>query len=349
MFILNVQISDAQITITDADMPNIGDTLRYSVPLPVSVVGYDFIQTGANHTWNYSNLMHASQDIDTFVSVTSAPIFYYPSFVGKATIAHKGESVSMASFSLTNVYDFFKETTSYFAQVGFAAQFNGIPLPTVYSSPDYIYRFPLTYGDVDSCEFTYNITVPTLFSYSSESARHNTVDGWGMLTTPFGTFQTIRIKSVVTSRDSVASDSLPFPIPPMTNVTTEYKWLANGYRSPLLTVITRNVGQPEITYLDHYRPNTGIKEKTGDVIALKPVVYPNPSEGIVYVELSSTGNASMVHYSVLDSSGRILLAGTETNKSDSFIINLSELQSGLYFLILQSVEGGTGMVKLIRN
>jgi hypothetical protein len=337
-----------QITITAADMPNVGDTLRYSTALPASITGYNFTQTGANHTWNFANLAHASQDVDTFVGVLNTSILYYPSFLGNATIARKGESMNMGTFSLTNVYDFFKEAPGYFSQVGFAGMLSGVPFPTVYSSPDYIYRFPLTFGNTDSCNFAYNLTIPTLFTYSNQSKRVNTVDGWGTLTTPFGTFQTVRVKSVITSRDSIASDSLPFPIPPFTTVTTEYKWLANGYRAPLLTVVmSQQPGPPTVTYMDHYKSTIGIGDQPGQQGISAITAYPNPASQHVVFQGAMFQNGDVYQVSLFDLAGRELYNTTITGESGRLEADLPALPRGVCMARVIATDGTSGTTRLL--
>lgn len=338
-----------QITITAADMPNTGDTLRMSQATPASVLGKNFATTGANYTWDFSTLAAASQTVDTFVSVTSTPIFYYPSFISSASIALKGESFSMSTFSLTNVYDFFKETPTYFAQVGFAAQFTGIPLPTPYSGGDYWYRFPVNYQDRDSCLFGYTVSIPTLFSLNNQSKRVNMVDGWGTLTTPFGTFQTLRIKSVITSRDSIHSDSIPFPIPPTTTVTTEYKWLANGHRAPLLTVTNRGGMNPTSTvvYRDHFLNLASVTDPA--VAATTVSVFPNPSSGIIRISHPGGTNGAGGVYQIADLTGKTLLQGDYLFSGNGFNLDITSLPSGMYVLQIGLPNGNTGTARIVKN
>lgn len=345
MFICTLQ---AQITITAADMPNIGDTIRLSQASPQSVSAYNFAATGTNHTWNFSNMTAVSQDIDTFVSVISTPLFYYPSFITNASIAKKGPAMGGMGFSLTNVYEFYKETSTYFSQVGFAAQLNGVPLPTLFSAPDYIYRFPLTYGGSDSCNFGYSIIIPGLFSYVNQSKRVNIVDGWGTLTTPFGTFQTVRIKSTVTSRDSIASDSLPFPVPPVTTTTTEYKWLANGYRAPLLTVSADGFFTTAI-YMDSIRPFTGIEEPYSSATSgynFAVNIFPNPARSIISITPDIAVNGQPMQVTLFDATGRVIMK-SEFN-TETGIIDISELSPGIYNLLLNRKDGASGTAKVLK-
>ena len=65
----------SQITITEADMPQPGDTVRLSTSADSAGLPTPSL-TGAGITWNYSALIAASQTIDTFLNVTSTPFAY---------------------------------------------------------------------------------------------------------------------------------------------------------------------------------------------------------------------------------------------------------------------------------
>jgi hypothetical protein len=348
VILLPAMILSGQITITTADMPSTGDTIRYSNATMTSVMGIDFTVTGANLNWDFSNLTHTSQDVDTFVSVLNTSILYYPSFLTIANLARKGESVNVGAFSLTNVYDFFHKTNDYYAQAGFAGTLSGFPLPSVYSSRDYHYRFPMNFGDVDSCAFGYSIGIPGLFTSTNQSKRVNTVDGWGTVTTPLGTFQSLRVKSIITSRDSIASDSLPFPLPAITTVTTEYKWLANGHAIPLVTATQSGFGATTVVYADIYRPTTGIEEVFEH--KQKPLVYPNPVSGSFSVlthQQDADGKA--VSYQISDLTGRILIQGTAIQVNGVITLDATHLRAGVYMVRLYLPDGSGGAVKMVKR
>jgi hypothetical protein len=82
--------------------------------------------------------------------------------------------------------------------------------------------------------------------------RSSIADGWGVLTTPFGIFNTIRVKSVLIQDDSVHLDSLGVNIPLYREIT-QYKWLANGEGIPVLQVNVE-LGMISAIYRDIYRP-----------------------------------------------------------------------------------------------
>jgi gliding motility-associated-like protein len=94
----------------------------------------------------------------------------------------------------------------------------------------------LNYGNIDSSNSGYANAVPGIGYFAKRQKRVNMVDGWGMLTTPYGTFNTLRVKSVITVTDSIYFDTLGFgfnlPLP----TVYEFKWLAQGKKLPVLEI-----------------------------------------------------------------------------------------------------------------
>ncbi|OQX77888.1 MAG: hypothetical protein B6D61_06495 [Bacteroidetes bacterium 4484_249] len=231
----------SQISIDQNDMPNVDDTLRYNVTY--STNGVDYTLTGTDYTWDFSGLSALfNQKADTFVHVWSTPaayqlVFFYPF---NSTIASPQPDFTLISgYEMTDVFDYYKETSSDFKEVGTAFKVNGVPLPFIYNDPDIIYRFPLQYSNIDSSTSTFAVNIPTLGYYGSIKKRKNIADGWGTLITPYGTFDVLRVKTIIQQRDSIFVDSLGIGFPINTN-TIEYQWIGKGYGRPLLKVIESN-------------------------------------------------------------------------------------------------------------
>lgn len=240
----------AQILIDQDDMPNVDDTLRYSATY--NLAGIDYTETGQNHVWDFSGIgSFQAQKADTFVHVWSTPpiyqiVFLYP-FV--STLASPGADFTLIpGFELTEVYTYFKETSDQFREVGSAFTVNNIPLPFQYDDPDVIYNLPVQFGDIDSCESSFGVTIPGLGHYSRVKKRKNVVDGWGEITTPYGTFQALRMKTEIIQHDSIYVEDLGFGFP-IHSETTEYKWLVNGIGRPLLKVVEPGLMPPYIEYI----------------------------------------------------------------------------------------------------
>src|SRR6188474_3221851 len=81
----------AQITVTSADMPSSGDTVRRSITFDFTGIVPD--STGANYTWDYSTLVADSQTVDTFTSVLSTGL-YALNFIG-ASFAQKSNTAPL--------------------------------------------------------------------------------------------------------------------------------------------------------------------------------------------------------------------------------------------------------------
>ena len=245
----------AQISINNTDMPVVNDTLRYSTAATNSFTPANLAtSTGANYTWNYGFLTPPSQLLESFKSSTSTPyLLYFAGMVGYK----RADSISLGPLVQKNVWDFYKTTTAKYTIEGTGFTTSGIPLASDYSDPDELYYFPLNYSDQDSGTFSVSTTIPGIGGYIQAGKRKNTVDGWGQITTPFGTFSVLRVKSVITETDTIKITT-PFAFTiPFTNNRIEYRWLAKGIHIPILEVtISNGIGGTNITeikYRDQYR------------------------------------------------------------------------------------------------
>lgn len=311
LFSIHVQ---AQVTIGTADLPSADDTFRLSVTNPPT--GVDFTSTGPNHTWDYSMLMPQSQRVDTFLSVLSVPSGFF--FIGQNNFALRANNLNIGGNGTggigatgTDVINFYRNNSTAYSQIGIAATFNGIPIPIFFNPQDQLYKFPLDFGDTDTSNSVYTFSLSTNFYFQGRRSRVNQVDGWGTITTPFGTRNNVlRVKTTVVERDSVHLDTtlFGFPInqgfnlPPTT--TIEYKWLAAGEGVPFLQANTGQNGTVnQIIYRDLRRSLIGVEEldaRSGMEI------YPNPSTEGFTISNRSTHPRSLA-IMLLDMQGRLVM------------------------------------------
>lgn len=346
----------SQIIITSDDMPVPGDTVRRSNTFVLD--GIDYMQAGPDQTWLFDELTVVSQQVDTFVSVGETPSIYqiffnnqfiYPDY--KATVALKlGNFSAIPGLTLSDSYLFIKNTDEEMREVGYGVTLAGVPLPIQFQQIDTIYRFPLEYGDVDSAHSLLEVDVPDMGYLLMSKFRRNTVDGWGTLVTPYGEFQTLRVKTEISEYDSLYSDSLSIGIPVIRNYT-EYKWLANGFHEPLLTV-TDEVGiGASASYIDSVRstflgvPGGRNREITFDV-------YPNPTTGYFTVsyEVDKEADVSISLYSVYGSEIAILARKRQEKGFYNQVFYLREMgiKSGMYLLSL-TIDNKKQVRKIIVN
>lgn len=325
----------AQISVDQSDMPETGDTIRQS--LTVNLGSFDFEETGEDHTWDFSDFSHISQSVDTFVAVNETPFLYQILFFFTANLAKKQfELDQFEGFQITDSYQFFKNSSSSYKEVGVGVTLNGIPLPTLYDDPDVIYKFPLTSGSVDSSMSNYDFDIPFLGYYGGWKKRVNTVDGWGTLKTPFGTFETIRLKSEVIQFDSLYIDSLGFGLP-IYREFTEYKWLGKDMGLPLCTVTDNGLLQ-SVSYIDSLRSSdyTGIKTVATEVPF---TVFPNPAGDHINVSLTIPMGENY-RIQLVTMNGALIFSHEGAFKGDILTLDLSSynLLPGTYLVLFTGLD-----------
>ncbi|MCH8902582.1 MAG: T9SS type A sorting domain-containing protein [Bacteroidetes bacterium] len=334
LFILSLSIfgSQAQITITSSDMPNIGDKLRFSIS--DTLLGIDAQPTGTNYTWDFSFLNWLSQDVDTFLGSTQWSLSYqfaFGPFGNPSSYALKGTAIdSLGSISIDEYLDFFRETSGKYQQTGFGMTLSGLPIPVVFDTNDVIYRFPMNFGNIDSSISSWKLTLPIY--YGSLRKRYNEVDGWGSLTTPYGTFDVLRIKSDIFSTDTIGLDSVNgFTV--VLPQQIEYKWLGKGQGIPLLTIIAQVIANDtfvtSITYRDSNRiPESAIPELAAESIQ----VYPNPAHDLVTIVLHPSVNIEQLQ--LFDIHGKRMKIEPLSSSiiRNGYMLNVSEFRPGIYLL-----------------
>lgn len=328
----------AQITIGPADMPSPGDTVRYGT----TTTTIDPAPTGAAHHWDFSTLVAGPEGADTMVSVGSTPFAYqfffnnallYPNH--KADFAMRGPAVGLQGFSLSNVFDYYKNNANGFRNVGFGANLNGLPTSVCRDPVDWIYRFPMQYGNVDSSASHFEVSVPTLGFFGQDQMRRNEVDGWGTLVLPTDTFQVLRVKSRIARTDTVYINMLNMGFALPEPETIEYKWLAAGMDQPVLQVTT--VGGVNTLVRFHHDP-TDIATRVEDHGVKEPLrLWPNPATDRLYWEGNLAGSM------LVASDGSVVLtfpqAGATSGSAD-----LGHLPPGPYFVRDKAGNGVHGLM-----
>ncbi|MDD5695906.1 MAG: T9SS type A sorting domain-containing protein [Bacteroidales bacterium] len=338
---------DGQVTVTRDDMPNVGDTIRMSST--PGTAGIDYALTGENYHWDFSALVPVSQQIDTFVSVSSTPFLYRIVFTSSvASIARPEPDVDfIPDYPVTDVFTYFKESDVQFHEAGVALTLSGLPLPVKYDEPDVLYTFPMHYGNIDSCHASVELAIPDLFYFSMDRTRKNTVDGWGSLTTPFGIFDVLRLKSEVVELDSLYIDSLNMGYAVPRNYI-QYKWMGNGFGIPLLQIDEEGL-LLTVTYIDSLRMVMAVPDLP--VHAEQVRVYPNPTRESLTMEWEN-GSHGTALISICDSRGQdiyqreIRLTGRGWIK-ESISLQELNLENGIYLISLTVNDDPPVMKKII--
>ena len=332
---ISLILLNAQVVITQNDMPSAGDTIRLSNSIDLGMI--NFQETGNNYTWDFSSLVPLYQSVDTFVNIDETPFVYQLVFFLSANLAQPmAEFNQFPGFEITDVFNFYKKSASDYRSVGLGFTINGIPLPNKYNEPDILYHFPMEIGNVDSSLSSYEIDIPALGYSGGWTKRVNHADGWGTLITPYGSFQTLRLKSEVTQFDSLYVDSLGFGFPVYRNYA-EYKWLGNGFGLPLCTITVEGL-LPTISYIDSVRTMfVGVEEKD---LATELNIYPNPATDKLHINIDLPTQTDL-EIRLLNAMGTLVSVlekkpAVSGHYSHSFSIGEMALKPGLYFISIRT-------------
>ena len=203
IFLLS-RTGSGQITIDNTDMPQPGDVIRASIT--TNLTGIDFSLTGQDYVWDFTDLVPLTQDIDTFVSIEQTPLLYRIvfQFQTNANLAQSlSEIIAIPNMEITEPYLYYANMDEYYANEGFAFTLSSVPFPVNFSSPDVLYEFPLTDGREYNSTATFNLQIPGLAYLSVDRQRTSIVDGWGTVITPFGSFEALRVYSVIWLADEM--------------------------------------------------------------------------------------------------------------------------------------------------
>ncbi|WP_290838549.1 T9SS type A sorting domain-containing protein [Flavobacterium sp.] len=262
--------ASAQITYEAADFNEAGDA--FTVSKASNFLVMNFAATGANHNWNYANLNANSQSEFAWQNPNNAGYklswclshFYFftcnNQFNNNFTHASLlSEGFELEDYGVSNIVEHARANSSGFANRmrGMTATVSGISLPVTidYDDPDEIYQFPMNYNDNATSTGHLSMDLNNLgmnFVYDLSTTRTNTVQGWGSLTTPMGTFPSVlKLKSKLVKTESFAYMGITIPI--MTT-TISYQWFSKEYGIPVLQADgfeLFNIFVPtSVTYLD---------------------------------------------------------------------------------------------------
>jgi hypothetical protein len=325
---------DAQITLTSADMPKVGNKVVYGHDTAhTSVSKLTAPMMGSSVTWNYSSLPTTYRDTDSFVNPSTTP---YGAAYPTATVADTVYgSVGYTYFDVTagssTVVGTVQKLQGYKAGTKFNPAILQMNLPGVYGnisggvSNGIVPPFAVKYGPFDSARATFKVTY------------QDTIAAWGSLTTPFysSVYNVLCQKHYELDIDSVylrdsTSKTWTLLVAQKTKVH-QYRWYANGIGSALavMSMDTANKNVTSVEWYDGY-PN-GINEVNQQH---NTMVYPNPCKG----EINFCYNGQNAQYVfVYDIEGRELKQSEMRNGKTT--LSTSAYPAGIYLYHIADKSG----------
>ena len=334
-----------QVTIDQGDFPSADDTAMISISDETTL---DLLTTGPDAIWDFTDLHIQSQRIDTFFNLGDASAMYqyqfnnvifepeYASDYYYNMVGFNLDGASDAGISIERPVGFVKITSSVVQNVGLGLVLNGYEVPMAADTIDTEFELPMNYGDSWISNSYMHVDLNPAFNgiLIRYQDRISTVDGWGEITTRFGTFDVLRVKSDLVYIDSVYADFgfggswYELPTPPQ----TEYTWWSQGNKVPVMRVTTQDISGNEtvtrVEFKDKERNLAGVDE----YLPFAGAVYPNPAHNNVNFTFEP-GVSQMLIYSVTGE-----LTATYAITGSSMNLDVAGWTPGVYLVKLIADE-----------
>ncbi|HHG85541.1 MAG TPA: T9SS type A sorting domain-containing protein [Bacteroidetes bacterium] len=340
LFLLAQAQGFAQITLSQSSVGAIGSVYYMGVDEVIDS-GTTVGPAGASQAWDFSGLNIDSRDTVRFLDPAATP--YASSF--------PGANLCIQQSSLGAGLAYLVSSSTSLEIIGLAGDPGGLnQIFIIPQSPSLtVAAFPFTYQDsfLDTTEIDLTIDgsaiSPFLDSVRYQSIVHRDLlgDAWGDLTLWSGTFNTLRVKEVSTTYDSIwVLTFLGWNLWQDSSYTdSSFTWWDNA--SGYLLCQADYLG-PDFNEIRYQNPNP-VAVSPGIFDAAQ--VYPNPASDRIII--AQPGQDFEV-ISILDLQGKVLKQAQLSGVRDE--ININDLPAGLYIYRIFSKDqthAKTGKLQVI--
>ncbi len=351
--------TQAQITLNSTDVVNMGDVVEQaSDTLPGAItIG----PSGASQTWNFSTISEDALDTMTFQDPTPLPgsvdfplsnlgmteasddsswIFLTKNTFGLAINGvHQVQGGVGTSIPFANTIITFPSTMG----TNYGGSWNGtLGAFALGLDPDSLFPLPDgPHGHVDSLKLTRTSTLTS------------NIDAWGDVTTPFGTFASLRQIVMEENTDSLWQlvDAVWEPISTTTltflstagvdldavtiDTTNTARWWTNdpAARFPIVEMDYENDGT--VNNIDWLKATPTTVSVTETITAQNQVtLFPNPAKNNITINTQLSNNDNI---KIFDVTGKLMM--TKRFNSKSITLSVSDFNNGLYFYNINDAKG----------
>lgn len=328
----------SQITLTSADFASADDTVRISKATDNSI---DYITTGANSAWDFSYLTFDSQFRRDYAPAVGLPLLINIIFGPLASTNYKAtyfipstdlpidQVGAILPITISDLVQYSKKTNDSITSIGLSMNINGNGIPVKSDTIETRYTFPMVYGDNHYSRGYTKLDMNPIYDaiWIQYRQRYTEVDGWGSVTTPYGTFDALRLKHTITETDSIRmvvfGNQIWLPIPvPESHI---YEWITNSEKDAIMRIVTTLAGGNEtvtsIEYKD-FNLTAGINE-----LELAFDIYPNPTTNFINVSNLLKNDS----YYIVDAQGKVVQNGSINGK-----IDITALSNGIFEFVVES-------------
>jgi sugar lactone lactonase YvrE len=330
------------ISITGADLPYSGLSVLLAEDTVTQVT---LGNPGESQTWNYSMLADNYNRVAIYNPTASTP---YASAYPASNIYTYGPDPFFGSLyggaptdSAGSGYIFWKSDTTGLWEAGFRAADGTFAGINVQDNPlELLLGAPASYGSVFNnsarwvLPFNQNLSGLDTF-YVKNMNKIITADACGSITTPYGQYpnvlreheHVIQVDSVYLKMGGTQIAAVEYARDTLNN----YSYIAHGIGYPVCIVHTNN--RNTITSVEYF---SGILTSINNlhVAETRFLLYPNPSDGNLTIEILNPNNGSVNNIFIYNSIGSLVW---QKNTSDAKInIDASSLAKGIYLVKMVS-------------
>lgn len=298
----------AQPTLTQANCaPAVGGKLTYKLIAYTTPGG-----TGANQTWDLSQVTSSSTDTTKFVTASSTS---------------NGSSYSLANIcgaSLNSAYSYYNVNSAAWQNYGTVAP-SGIVM--VYSDPEDLLQFPFTYNNTFSDNWA-GTFISSGYKFYRTGKTTVTADGYGTLKLPNGTYKNVlRIHLVQAYKDSAF---IGYKYIASYN-NDQYMWYLPGNQGGVASVynLTANGGSFTGGYY-----SAGIATGFSELSAISSFsIFPNPAKEEINIklELNQAKKVEVKLYSSLGETVAVSAVSEGLMAENEYKMETGNLPDGIYF------------------
>ncbi|OFY89974.1 MAG: hypothetical protein A3K10_15205 [Bacteroidetes bacterium RIFCSPLOWO2_12_FULL_31_6] len=350
---VGIYSSQAQIFIYDTDVVGVGSIVEQAhdtIPGAITIGS-----GGASQTWNFSTISQDGLDTSFFQNPSPLP----------GSSNYPLANIGLSDTKQDSSWMFLTKNAAGLAVVGMSQYQNGqlINIP-IYSV---IITFPSTMGT--NFGGTWNGQLVALpigqdldgpgpqgvidsLKITRTADVTSNIDGWGNVTTPFGTFPSLRqivieedvdttwqletgVWSIVSPTTIAVLTGFGFPITAVAYDTVRTaRWWTNDpiARFPVVEMDYEANGTVNTIDWQKSTPTLSLKEQVKTVVGV--VAYPSPANNVITIETGLTNNQSI---EVLDVNGKLI--STSIFNTKKLILSVADFADGVYFYNIYDVNG----------
>lgn len=319
----------AQISIVSSDLTAIGNQItRYGDTIPTYGPGV----AGAGVTWDFSAAIADTVIVTDVVGVNTTP--YSSTFSGSDyAMTGNGES-----------FLYFTHTASTYTTTGAAGDLlgTGESIEAPFTDPLTLHEFPRTYQSRfdDTYEFEAEADGAAFSVYRIRLTHSghvfDTTDAYGMLITPTGTYDVLRVRSTDFTTNVI--DVKLFPLTPWTTFSTTidtsvtYSWHAKEEMLAIAEYSYDSIGNPKQFTYSAVPPVTTVGVGSVDK-GTELSVYPQPASDQLFINgLHPAGNQ---HAQLFSMEGKMVRNEVLNGNS----LSVTDLKPGMYILRITMQDG----------